>query len=65
MHNVDRRQPKGQPSRRLCGVIHVDMKSLNLNNEDTNNRAVWSRAIKPKKLKQHANVLPIHLDSGF
>ena len=65
MHNVDGRQPKGQPSKRLCGVIHVDMKLLNLNNEDTNNRAAWSRAIKPKKLKQHADALPIHLDSGF
>ena len=50
MHYVDGRQPKGQPRKRLCDVICVDMKSLNLSNEDPNKRTVWSRAIKRKKI---------------
>ena len=45
-------------------MICVDMKLLNLSNEDTNNRTVWSNAIKPKKLIQHAGILPTHVDSG-
>lgn len=39
-------------------MIHVDMKSLNLSNEDANNRAVWKRAIKLKKLIQDVGILP-------
>ena len=31
---------------RAFDVIRVDMKSLNLSNDDANNRAVWRRAIK-------------------
>ena len=45
-------------------MICVDMKLLNLSNEYTNNRAVWSNAIKSKKLIQHAGILPTHVDSG-
>ena len=43
-------------------MIRADMKSLNLSNEDANNRAVLRRAIKPKKLMQHPGVLPAHVD---
>ena len=43
MHYVHGRQPRGQPRKRLCDVICVYMKSLNLSNEDTNNRAESSR----------------------
>ena len=64
MHYVDGRQPRGRPRKRLCDAIRVDMKSLNLSNEDANNMAVWRRAIKPKKMIQHAGVLPAHVDSG-
>ena len=64
MHYVDGRQPRGRPRKRLCDVIRVNMKSLYLSNEDTNNRAKWSRTIKPKKLVQHAGLLPVHVDSG-
>lgn len=45
-------------------MIHVDMKSLNLSNEDVDNRAVWKRAIKPKKLIQDAGILPAYVDFG-
>ena len=64
MHCVDGKQPRGRLCKRLCSVICVDMKLLNLSNEDTNNRAVWSNAIKSKKLIQHAGILPTHVDSG-
>ena len=64
MHYVGGRQPRGRPHKRLFDVIRADMKSLNLSNEDTNNRAVWRRAIKPKTLIQHAGILPAHVDSG-
>ena len=64
MYHVDGRQPRGRPRKSFCDVIRMDIKSLNLNNEDANNRAVWRRAINPKKLIQHAGVLPIHVDSG-
>ena len=64
MHYVDGRRPRGRPRKRLCDVVRADMKSLNLINEDANNRAVWRRAIKPKTLIQHADVLPAHVDSG-
>ena len=64
MHYEDGRQPRGRARKRLCDVIRVDMKSLNLNNEDANNRAVWRRAIKPKKSIRRADVLPTHVDSG-
>ena len=50
MYYVDGRQPRGQPHKRVYDVILVDMKLLNLSNEDTYSRAVWSRAIKPKKV---------------
>ena len=63
MHYFDGRQPKAQPHKKLCDVIHVDIKSINVSNEDANNRAVWSRAIKLKRLMQHAGVLPAHVDS--
>ena len=36
MHYIDGRQPRGRPCKRLCDVIHADMKSLNLNNEGAN-----------------------------
>ena len=39
MHYIDGRKPRGQPRMRFCGVIPVDMKSLNLSNEEAN-RAV-------------------------
>ena len=58
------RQPRSRPRKRLYVVILADIKSLNLSNEDSNNRAVWRKAIKPKKLIQHAGVLPTHVDSG-
>ena len=65
MHYVDDRQPRGpQQPKRLCDMIHADMKLLNLSNEDASNRAVWRRAIKPKKVIQHAGVLLVHVDSG-
>ena len=64
MHYVDGRQPRSRPRKRFCDVICVDMKPSNLGNEDDSNRAVWSRAIKPKKSKQNAGVLPVHVDSG-
>ena len=64
MHFVDGRQPRGRQHKRLCDVIHADMKLLNLSNEDTNNRAVWKRAFKPEKLIQQAGVLHVHVDSG-
>ena len=64
LHYIDARQSRGRPCKRLCDVIRVDMKSLNLSNEDANNRAVWSRAIKPKKLIQYAGVLLANVDSG-
>ena len=50
MHYVDSCQPRDQPRKRLCDVICVDMRSSNQSNEDVNNRAVWSRAIKLKNL---------------
>ena len=33
MHSIDGRQPKSRPRKRLCDVIPVDMKSLNLSNQ--------------------------------
>ena len=63
MYYVDGRQPRVQPCKRGYDVIRVDMKLLNLSNEDTYSRAVWSRAIKPKKLIQCAGILPTHVDS--
>ena len=63
MHYVDGRQPRGLSHKKLCGVIRVDMKLLNLIKEDANSRAVWSRAIKPKSI-QRAGVLHAHVDSG-
>ena len=45
-------------------MVRLEMKLLNLSNDDANNRAAWSRAIKPKKLIQHAGVLPAYMDSG-
>ena len=62
---VDCIQPRGRPRKSLCDVICVDMKSLNLSNEDTNHRAVWSRAIKLKKLMKHAGVLSTLVDSAI
>ena len=44
-------------------MIRVDVNSLNLSNEDANNRAM-ERAIKPKKLMKHAGVLPAHVNFG-
>ena len=64
MHYVDGRQPRGRPCKRFCDVVCADMKSLNLSNEDANNRAVWRRAIKQKKSIQYAGILPAHVDSG-
>ena len=64
MHYIDGKQPRGRPRKRFCDVIRADMKSLNLSNEDANNRAVWRRAIKPKKSIKHADGLPAHVDSG-
>ena len=64
MHYIDGRQPRGRPCKRLCDVIRADMKSLNLNNEGANNRAIWRKTIKPKKLIQRAGVLPAQVDSG-
>ena len=46
-------------------MICVEMKSLNLSNQDAKNRAVWSRAIKPKKLIQDEGFLPAHVDSVY
>ena len=43
--------------KRFCDVIRMDMKSLNLSNENANNKAVWSRAIMSKKLIKHVGVL--------
>ena len=45
MHYVDSRQPRGlgfEPHQRLCDVIHVNMKLLNLSKKDAKNRAAWS-----------------------
>ena len=64
MHYADSRQPRDRPRKRNCDVIRADMKSLNLNNEDANNGAVWRKATKPKKSIQHTGVLPAHADSG-
>ena len=64
MHYEDGREPRGRPRKRLCDAIYADTKSLNLSNVDPNNRAVWRRAIKPKKSVQHAGVLRTHVDSG-
>ena len=64
MHYVDGRQPTGWPRKMLCNAIRADMKSLNISNEDANNKALWGRAIKPEKLTQHAGVLPAHVSSG-
>ena len=64
MHYIDGRQPRGRPRKRLCDLICADVKSLNLSNEDANNKAVCRRAIKPKKSMQHAGVLPAHVDFG-
>ena len=63
MHYVDGRQPRGQPCKRFCDKICVDMNLLNLSNEDANNRAVWTRAIMLKKSIQHAGTLPAHVHS--
>ena len=63
-HNVDGRQPRGRPRKRLYDVINEDMKILKLSNEDANNRAEWRRAIKPNKKIQHDGVLPAHVDPG-
>ena len=63
-HNVDGRQPRGRPRKRLNDVINEDMKILKLSNADANNRAEWRRAIKPKKKIQHDGVLPAHVDLG-
>ena len=64
MHYIDGIQSRSRPHNRLCDVIRADIKLLNLSNEDANDRAVWRRAIKPKKSIQHAGVLPAHVDSG-
>ena len=64
MHYVDGKQPRNRPRKRLCDSISVDMKSLNLSNEDANNRTVWSTAIKTKKSIKHAGILPAYMDSG-
>ena len=64
MHYVNGRQPRDWLRKRLCDAICADTKSLNLSNEDANNRAAWRRAIKPKKMIQHADVLRAHVDSG-
>ena len=64
MYYVDGREKRGQSSKRLYDEICVDMKSINLSNEVINNRPVWNKAIKPKKLIQHAAVLPANVDSG-
>ena len=64
MHYVDGSQPRDGPRKRLCDVIRVDMKSLNLSNEVASNRAVLRRAIEPNKMTQHAGVLHAHVDSG-
>ena len=48
MHYTDGRQPRGRPRKRLCDVIHADMTSLHLSNEDANSRAVWRRVIRQK-----------------
>ena len=55
---------KVRPQKRFCGVICVGMKSLNLSNEDAKNRPVWRRAAMPRKMIQHAGILPTHVDSG-
>ena len=34
MHYTDDRQPRGRPLKKLYDLIHVDMKSLNMSNED-------------------------------
>lgn len=47
MHYVDGSQPRDGPRNRLCDVIRVDMKSLNLSNEVASKSAVLRRAIKP------------------
>ena len=36
-HNVDSKQSRGRPCKRLCDVIRENMKSLNLSNKDANN----------------------------
>lgn len=63
MHYIDGREPRGCPHKRLCDMIRADFKSLNLCNENANNREVWRRAIKLKKLIQHAGFPPTHVDS--
>ena len=60
---VGSRQPKIWSCKMLCDVICVDMKLSNLGNEDANKRAVWNRALKSKKLIQHAGILLAHVDS--
>ena len=62
---VDGTKPRGQPRKRLCDVICADKKSLNLRNEDINNRALWRSAVKPKMLIQRADILPAQVDSGL
>ena len=49
MHYVDGREPRSRPRKRLYDLIHVNIKSLNLSNEDVNNKVVWNRTIKLKQ----------------
>ena len=49
MHYVDGREPRRRPRKRLYDLIHVNIKSLNLSNEDVNNKVVWNRTIKLKQ----------------
>ena len=64
MHYVGGRKPRGRAHKKVCDVIHGDLKLLNLSNEDAKNRTVWSRAIKPKKSLKHTGNLFAYVDSG-
>ena len=67
MHYVDGREPRSRPRKRLYDVIHVNIKSLNLSNEDVNNEVVWNRTIKLKQWHDmHTSYMQAsyHVDSG-
>ena len=52
-HEINGKQPRGRPSKKLSDVIAADMKKLKQSEKDAHNRADWSRAIKPgEKMKK-------------
>ena len=70
LHEINVKQPRGRPSKRLSDVIAADMKELKLSEQDADNRADWRRFIKPgekakktrKKIQHNRGVLPTSVD---